>query len=333
LPPSLGHFPLCKVDDYLDKVPEEWKKTGGIFFPLQQREAMWMGFSCPYERPKALKIGVGKVNAINGKPWSDSLEEGSYITLPKQPWIDGINAGGEGTIKQFVAMPLGSGYSVEAQVTGEEKFGGIQIIVFDPFESKRKEKFPDIVPGNRLFRVSSPHSLATANASPLNLGMAAPMAPICSKERKSSAFTMCDSVSYNFEQPKEMSLSAGGSMKQQIFKDDYGIDFWDQSCFGRCYIRIVNSTMFKQITGKDAPPTPISAQTYSQHGYPWFDIYNEDPANSIQQSSILNNVKSVKEIDAQKYAWPQQDDSTIKLSASQVKTLCKPSNDVRDGDW
>ncbi len=158
-------------------------------------------------------------------------------------------------------------------------------------------------------------------------------APSSYVKKKSSAFVKSDSVPRNREQPKEMSLSAGGSMKQEISKDDYGIDFWDQSCFGRCYIRIVNSAMFKQITGKDAPPTPISAKTYSDYGYPWFDIYNEDPANSIKQSTILNNVKSVKEIDAQKYAWPQQDDSTIKLPASQVKNLCKPSNNVRDGDW
>jgi len=146
LPPSLGQFPLCKVDDYLDKVPAEWRKTGGVFFPMHQREAMWMQFQCPNERPKAMKIAVGKVNAINGKPWSNSLEKDDYITIPKQPWLDGINAGGEGTIKQFVAMPLGSGYSVEAQVTGEEKFGGIQMIVFDSKESDRVLKFPPSPP-------------------------------------------------------------------------------------------------------------------------------------------------------------------------------------------
>lgn len=41
----------------------------------------------------------------------------------EQPWLDGI-ATGTGTIRQFVAMPLGLGYTVEGQLTEEEQFGG-----------------------------------------------------------------------------------------------------------------------------------------------------------------------------------------------------------------
>ena len=130
-----------------------------------------------------------------------------------------------------------------------------------------------------------------------------------------------------------MSLSAGGSMKQEISKDEFGIDFWDQECFARVYVRIVNSEMYEQITGKKAPETPITAQTYSSYGYPWFDIYNESPQNSIDQSNILNQVKSVKQIDSEKYAWPQQDDSSIQLTGAQVKKLYSNPNEVRDGDW
>ncbi len=40
LPPWLDRFPLCKVKDYWNKVPKEWKNTGGFFFPMHQREAM-----------------------------------------------------------------------------------------------------------------------------------------------------------------------------------------------------------------------------------------------------------------------------------------------------
>ena len=39
-------------------------------------------------------------------------------------------------------MPLGMGYTVEAQVTGEETFGGIQILVYEP----RAGRFPDQPP-------------------------------------------------------------------------------------------------------------------------------------------------------------------------------------------
>jgi hypothetical protein len=48
--------------------------------------------------------------------------------VPEQPWLDGI-ACGEGDIKQFVATRMGKGYTVEAQVTGQEFHGGLQFEV------------------------------------------------------------------------------------------------------------------------------------------------------------------------------------------------------------
>jgi hypothetical protein len=96
---------------------------------------MWIKFSA--REPFALKIYVGGVNAISGVPIKESPEAAlkrlqlsdevkqDYVVLPDQPWLDGI-ATDDGRIRQFVAMPKGSGYSVEAQVTGEEKIDGMQ---------------------------------------------------------------------------------------------------------------------------------------------------------------------------------------------------------------
>lgn len=100
---------------------------------------MWLKFSS--QKPFALKIYTGGVNAISGVPINESNEDmlarlkrtngkvkQDYVVLPDQPWLDGI-ASDDGRIRQFVAMPKGSGYSVEAQVTGEEKMGGLQFEV------------------------------------------------------------------------------------------------------------------------------------------------------------------------------------------------------------
>ena len=68
------------------------------------------------------------VNCVTGKPFmAGSLDETTqdYIA-PSQPWLDGIGAG-DGFVRQFVAMGLGQGYTVEGQVTNEEKWGGIQV--------------------------------------------------------------------------------------------------------------------------------------------------------------------------------------------------------------
>jgi hypothetical protein len=133
LPPGLGRFPIRRVNDYAGRVPATWQAHGGVFIPMYQREALWMSFNQPDWRPCAAKIAIGKVNAINGAPWDPRLSrsEQDYIVCPDQPWLDGINAG-KGFIRQFVAMPLGRGYTVEGQVTGREEFGGIQIMIFAP---------------------------------------------------------------------------------------------------------------------------------------------------------------------------------------------------------
>lgn len=51
-----------------------------------------------------------------------------YVVVPQQLWLDGI-ASQDGKVRQFVAMPLGSGYSVEAQITGADLIGGLQLEV------------------------------------------------------------------------------------------------------------------------------------------------------------------------------------------------------------
>ena len=151
LPPGLGRFPVCRVADYEDRVPAAWNTHGGIFIPMYQREALWLDFNGAHWRPNAVKVAVGKVNAISGKRWRGGLNRSgrhqNYVVCPDQPWLDGINAG-DGFIRQFVAMPLGMGYTVEGQITGEETFGGIQIEVFDP----KPGRFPERPPAPRFER-------------------------------------------------------------------------------------------------------------------------------------------------------------------------------------
>ncbi|CRK36726.1 hypothetical protein BN1708_007158, partial [Verticillium longisporum] len=138
LPPSCGQFPLYRVRDYARNLPDNMVQRGGLFFPMYQREAMWIAFHANH--PFAIKIYVGGVNAVSGFPMTEndktrqkrarmlraSKQIQDYMVVPGQPWLDGI-VSEDGKIRQFVAQPKGSGFAVEAQVTGEEKVGGIQI--------------------------------------------------------------------------------------------------------------------------------------------------------------------------------------------------------------
>jgi hypothetical protein len=297
LPPGLGAFPIRRVEDYADNVPDQWRERGGVFIPMYQREAMWLSFSAAHWRPNAIKVAVGKINAITGQEWAETLQAKpqDYIVCPDQPWLDGINDG-DGFIRQFVAMPLGMGYTVEGQVTGKEEFGGIQIIVFDP----RPGRFPDEPPQEERFAYP---------AGAMQLAAAPPPAA-----------------------GAEMGLAAGGRMRQKIYPDEYGIDTWDQANFGRVYVHIVNSMMFREITGQDPPATPISAKEYARHGLPWFDLYDEEKG-TLASSDTLQKVKTVKEMDKDKGFDPQQDDSSVDVPDSLIKQLGQTFKRIKDGKW
>jgi hypothetical protein len=131
LPPGLGAFPLRHVDDFGDRVPAKWIRRGGVMLPMYQSEAMWLNFTSPNGYPFAVKVGTGKINAVTGDAWSDGISRRprqDYLSIPSQPWLDGYCVA-EGIIRQFVAMPLGAGYTVEEQLTGSAEHGGLQLLV------------------------------------------------------------------------------------------------------------------------------------------------------------------------------------------------------------
>lgn len=302
LPPSLGQFPLRRVADYANRVPASWRARGGVFIPMYQREALWMSFSGAHWRPTAVKIAIGKVNAVSGHPWSEALAGGTepggaqdYLVCPNQPWLDGINAG-DGFIRQFVAMPLGSGYTVEAQVTGAEEHGGIQIMAFDP----KPGRFPSREPRVRRNRNGSHVMFSDCHDSCLSSEM-------------------------------EMGLGAGGRMTQEIYPDPHGIDTWDLARTGRVFVHIVNSAVYHDITGEAPPPTPVSARTYAQFGLPWFDLYGEGKGD-VAASGILAGVKSVKDKDHELDGGPLQDDEPVEIPDRTV-TAIGGSGVVADGEW
>jgi hypothetical protein len=296
LPPSLGHFPVHRVEDYAHRVPEAWRAHGGVFIPMYQREAAWLSFSAADWRPQALKVAVGMVNAVSGDPWSEAIVAGreqDYLVCPPQPWLDGINAG-DGIVRQFVAMPLGMGYTVEGQLTGDERFGGIQLVSFEAKPGR-------LVPPPRPVERSMVESFAP---------MAAPAAAA------------------------EMGIAAGGRMEQSIYPDPHGPTTWDNARTGRVYVHVVNSMLYEEITGRKAPDTPVTARTYAEHGYPWFDLYDEQ-LGDVDPSEALAGVKSVKEMDAEKGFKPQQDDDPVHVPDHVVRKLhvSTPKGVVRDGDW
>lgn len=152
LPPGLGQFPIFDATPFPDAFPVAGDPSSprAFFIPMYQREALWIGFRGAVWHPNAVLISMGGVNVVTGAVDGPAgrILKGSpqnYLVTPLQPWLDGFKTG-NGAVRQFVAMPLGLGYSIEAAVTGEDRQGGIRITVFEP----RPGRFPDVPPPEAL---------------------------------------------------------------------------------------------------------------------------------------------------------------------------------------
>ncbi len=254
LPPGLGRFPVEHVDDFADKLPKAWQRHGGVFIPMYQSEALWINFSGLY--PCAVKIAAGKINAVSGEAWSNGLSDNpqDYAVIPEQPWLDGFNVS-EGFIRQFVAMPLGEGFTAEEQITGAAEHGGLQIIVYPMKHNVYVEHFERVM---------------GADLGELDM--------VCMESRV-------------YESVPDMGLAPGGLMRQQIYEDEYGIDAWDQDNGFRCFIHLANSAQYLAITGHQPPHKPPTANDYTSAGLPWFDYYSDSKV--LSGSDKLGKLTSV----------------------------------------
>lgn len=313
LPPGLGTFPLVHVDDFEKNVPEKWLEHGGVIMPMYQSEAMWIYFSGHHDPtrrstyPFAIKISTGKINAVTGEEYKSGLKKNpqDYVVSPKQPWLDGYCIK-KGEIRQFIAMPLGEGYTAEEQITGEAEHGGLQITVY-PMKGSR---YDALFPKEDLIAMQE-RSVTTGSwgALPTVACMAAPgAAPM---------------------QVKEMGLAPGGKMKQEIYSDDFKIDDWDLENGSRCFVHITNSVTWAEITGNLPPHLPPSAKDYTYAGLPWFDYYDAD-SKAIKGSSKLAKLESVQKMSAEKGdAISNESFSTIEI----VIPIKKNPKQVREGDF
>jgi len=95
--------------------------------------------------------------------------------------------------------------------------------------------------------------------------------------------------------PPEMAVAAGGRIKQKIMADDLG-ELWQSGQTTVFNVQILNSIFYRSVTGEDPPMKPIDAKTYTQHGFPFFMMY-EEPSGI---SGNFSMVKSVRQIDGKK---------------------------------
>jgi hypothetical protein len=284
LPPGMGEFPLHHVEDHQANLPETWSRHGGVFLPMYQSEALWISIDGgPHDYPIALQIAAGKINAVNGEPWQEEMQfdPQGYVVTGQQPWLDGFCVE-KGRIRQFVAAPLGDGVTVEEQLTGEAEFGGIQIKAW-PLKAKvyRELCQPDI--------------------------------SIRSVGEPSDAMFCLDASA-------EMGLGMGGSMKQEIYDDAFSRKDWETGFTSRCFVHLMNSVAYSNVTGHLPPHRPYEAADYTNAGLPWFDYYSDRIA--LEGSKHFKGLKSWKDFHG---------DSPESLEKADIKNIVGLGNDSGEG--
>ncbi|GAB7366391.1 hypothetical protein MBLNU230_g8188t1 [Neophaeotheca triangularis] len=190
-----------------------------------------------------------------------------YIVTPDQDWIDGI-AAENASVRQFVAMPLGTGHSVEAQLTSQEIVGGNQIEVIPAKECRDNVA--------RHVRIN-PHSLPPGYVQ------------IFVKTLSGKTITLNAALSETIDQLSSCARSRTGTPPPPHIT-------WDIDNQIAFHVQIANAAACRRVLGFAPPETPITQQTHARHGLPYFDLHDEKPSGVPGE---FGGVESVNALDKQ----------------------------------
>lgn len=294
-----------------------------------EREAMWINFKA--KNRFIIKVYAGGINAVSGEPAAETmatnfaraqaLRKGDkslqdYMVVPEQYWLDGISVE-PGKVRQFVAMPFGSGFSVEAQITGREAVGGIQ------FEVTPTKAFCTKQTGKMCLFVTTPdrktitircegEETIGGVKSKIEAKTAIPKHEqrlVYGSKQLGDNRVLCDEkitedatlhLSLRLRGGSSgvptMSIAAGGHIDQCVQEDDHDRNIWAPGSTISFSVHILNSQFFQTIMGKEPPPTPITMKDYLKMGLPFFNF--KEP-NSIV-SGAFGQILSVGEIEFKK---------------------------------
>ncbi|MEE3851799.1 hypothetical protein VZC37_15760 [Gordonia sp. LSe1-13] len=263
LPPGLGAFQLTDGAQVRNRA-RDWS-SGDVLLPMWQAEAAWFSFSALSDYPFLVRMSVGGINAVTGDDFTDEVDftGEDYFEVPTQPWLDGFRVD-ETTVRQFVAMPLGKGYTAAEQLTGDDD-ATLRIQV-TPLKGETWD-------GRQAARRARRRKVADFG------DIVAPLAaPDGAMPEPGSA----------------MGMGAGGSITQSIAVPIEQKENWVIDAQSEATLRIINSAQWEALT--DTPPhhAPPTITQYRRYGYPWFEWYDDSLAR--QGSSKFADLDTVKQV-------------------------------------
>lgn len=294
LPAGLGRLPFRSVRQLRSTaVPQSWRDAATGIVPLHPAEACWLDFDA--QRPFAVQIAAGAICAASGLPHQPRLirDPQNYLSVPLQPWLDGFRVD-PSNVRQFVAMPLGHGYTVESQVTGSENRGGLQVRVV-PLSIEvlwTQHVLPEC---KRIWK-----KLMSPRRSRDSMRL---------EERGLSIEACCGSMD-------TMGFGAGGRITQEIYEDRIPAEHWDEPSALSCEVQLVPAASWPELTGERVPTEPPTSAQYARAGIPWFDY--ETAAKPLSTASPLATVKGVNQLFHAKSGLPIPDNQSIQVGDTRV---------------
>ncbi|KAF3067219.1 Polyubiquitin [Daldinia childiae] len=213
-------------------------------------------------------------------------------------------------------MPMGQGYSVEAQLTGMDVIGGLQFEITSSAPAKSIHLFLKTLAGKTiLLKCLPPYTIRSVK----NLIYSFVRVPVNEQRLISAGRELCDGLTlanYHIEPEAtihlcvrlfgggvnlddtpigdhSMGVAAGGKIEQSIEMDIEPDSRWLKHMTMTIPVQILNSASFRSVTGRSPPPSPVTAATYAAQGLPFFDL-PEEPSVIVGD---FDAVKSVNEVD------------------------------------
>lgn len=261
-PLGLDRFPLRLVDDPAENLSADTVRGGGVLVPMLQSEALWIMFyghqvlRHDTEYPFAVQISTGGTCAVTGYSQIESLlhDVQNYVVVPGQPLLDSFYVG-EGIVRQCVAEPLGQSLKADEQKTGETGPFGLQIEVI-PMKS---EVFRRVFPWRPL---DPRNTIVYMKAGQCHMDF---------------DLALSESASIRgFDPWGKLELNPGGRMLQEIYSSPLDRSCWSIENRSRCFLHILNSKAWHEITGDFPSQIPLTELAYREAGLPWFDWYDDD---------------------------------------------------------
>ncbi|KAH8823689.1 hypothetical protein DL96DRAFT_1558604 [Flagelloscypha sp. PMI_526] len=305
LPPGLGTFPLAKAQDFSSTLPEYIVQRGGYIMVII---TFYLVLQFPTKTGTcAIKVSVGGINAISGYQQTGGSETGiqDYVVGGKQPWLDGI-ATESGVVRQFVAMKLGQGYTIEEQLSNTAN-GGIQIDRYSDYDVQKEDQLHLTLLRDMKIFIKS----ASEKTFSILVDMSDTIDIVMLKIQDVNGCRPSEqSLWFDREYLREgrtinghptlpdprMGIAAGGKIVQKIYRDTNSPLVYDEDDVSRVFIHAVSTAAWEMITGVVCPLTSITPALYKAHDYPWFALYDEH-LSTVQPSGRFDNIQSVLKMD------------------------------------